>query len=336
MLNVISGTLSVGAPPIPPETNSYESIATYTVGSGGSASITFNSIPSTYKHLQVRWSAKTDRADTDDVVLMQFNSDTSANYSWHWLRGNGSAAAAGATSSASNIAIQYGASGNSGATSVFGGAVLDILNYQDTNKYKTTRSLQGFDLNGSGWIYLTSGNWRSTSAVTSITLDQQYGSNFAEYSKFVLYGIKGQTMAAGSTYTPLATTTLGSDTASYTFSSISGSYTDLILLSSVSSTHSGTTSFVLQFNSDTATNYSSTRLLGDGSSASSDTDPNITSARLALIGNSSSEFNPVITQLNNYSNATTYKTILTRGNYASGYVTAYSGLWRSTSAITSV
>ena len=143
-------------------------------------------------------------------------------------------------------------------------------------------------------------------------------------------------MAAGSTYTPIATTTLGSDTASYTFSSISGSYTDLILVSSVSSTHSITTSLVLQFNGDTATNYSNTRLLGDGSSATSDRDSNVVSPRIALIGNSSSEFNPVITHLNNYSNATTYKTIVSRGNYASGFVTAYSGLWRSTSAITSV
>jgi hypothetical protein len=189
MIGAITAGLLAGG--VAASTNSYESIATYTVGSGGSASITFSSIPSTYKHLQVRWFAKTDRADTDDVVLMQLNSDTSANYSWHWLRGNGTAAIAGATSSASNIAIQYGASGNSGATNVFAGAVLDILDYQDTNKYKTTRSLQGFDLNGSGWIYLTSGNWRSTSAVTSITLDQQYGSNFAQYSSFALYGIKG-------------------------------------------------------------------------------------------------------------------------------------------------
>ena len=171
-------------------TSSYESIATYTLSSS-QTSITFSSIPSTYKHLQLRWIAKTDRTETDDVVFMQFNSDTAANYSWHFLRGNGSVALASASTSTSNVAVQYGATGNSGATDIFAGAVVDILDYQNTNKNKTVRSLQGMDLNGSGWIYFQSGNWRSTSAVTSITLDQQYGSNFTQYSQFALYGIKG-------------------------------------------------------------------------------------------------------------------------------------------------
>jgi hypothetical protein len=57
-------------------------------------------------------------------------------------------------------------------------------------KYKTTRTFNGMDLNGSGWIYLQSGNWRSSSAITSITLNRQYGSNFAPYTQFALYGIK--------------------------------------------------------------------------------------------------------------------------------------------------
>jgi hypothetical protein len=171
--------------------NNYESIATVTVGAGGSSTITFSSIPSTYNHLQLRYIAKTDRADTDDVVLMQFNSDTGANYSWHGLAGTGSIAGANAGSSQSRIEIKWGSTGNSGASNIFASAVIDILDYKDKNKYKTTRTLQGVDLNGSGQIYFSSGNWRSTSAITSIVLDQQYGSNFTQYSSFALYGIKG-------------------------------------------------------------------------------------------------------------------------------------------------
>jgi hypothetical protein len=110
------------------------------------------------------------------------------------------------------------------------------------------------------------------------------------------------------TYEPIETQTLGSSTASVTFSSITGSYTDLILVSSISTTHTATTSLVIQFNGDTATNYSNTRLLGDGSSASSARDTNVVSPRIALVGFSSTEFDPVITHFNNYSNATTYKT----------------------------
>jgi hypothetical protein len=167
----------------------YESIATVTLGSS-QASITFSSIPATYKHLQIRCLAKTDRAETDDVILMQFNSDTAANYSWHTLRGNGSVAAAAATANASNISIQYGASGDSGATNIFAGSVIDIIDYENTNKYKTVKTLNGVDLNGEGWIYFASGNWRSTSAISSIVLSRQYGSNFKQYSSFALYGIK--------------------------------------------------------------------------------------------------------------------------------------------------
>jgi len=169
----------------------YESIATVSVGSGGASSVTFSNIPNTYEHLQIRCIAKTDRAETDDVVTMTFNSDTGANYSWHSLRGNGIVAAAGAGTSTSYISIYYGATGNSGANDIFAGSVTDILDYANTNKYKTTRTLNGMDLNGSGWVYLHSGNWRSTSAITSITLDQRYGSNFKQYSQFALYGIKG-------------------------------------------------------------------------------------------------------------------------------------------------
>ena len=167
----------------------YESISTTTL-TGNQSTITFSSIPSTYKHLQLRFIAKTDRAETDDYVLMKLNSDATANYSWHIIRGNGSAAIAGGSANASNIRLEYAASGNSGASNIFAASVLDILDYADTNKYKTTRILNGMDLNGSGWIYFSSGNWRSTSAITSITLTPSFGTNFMQYSSFALYGCK--------------------------------------------------------------------------------------------------------------------------------------------------
>lgn len=173
-----------------PDFGAFESIAT-TVITSDTASVTFSSIPQTYKHLQLRMFAKTDRGDTDDVTLVQFNGDTAANYSYHYVRGNGTAASSGGAASTSYIYLNYASSGNSSASNIFGSCVVDILDYTNTNKYKTTRSLQGFDLNGQGWVYLSSGNWRSTSAITSIVLDQQYGTNWKQYSHFALYGIKG-------------------------------------------------------------------------------------------------------------------------------------------------
>ena len=188
MLNVISGLL---AEQVPTPVNSYESIATVNVGSGGSSSVTFSSIPSTYKHLQIRAISRTDRASSaGDGGLMQFNSDTGANYAYHYLQGDGSSVAAGAASS--NTSILFSRSSSASQTSgIFGVTVIDILDYANTNKYKTTRNLGGNDANGSGIVSLLSGLWMSTSAITSITLDQQNGPNWVQYSSFAIYGIKG-------------------------------------------------------------------------------------------------------------------------------------------------
>jgi hypothetical protein len=75
-------------------------------------------------------------------------------------------------------------------TNIFGTAVFDLLDYTNTSKYKTTRSLTGHDKNGSGLIVLYSGLWLNTAAVTSITVLPNTG-NFNQYTSAALYGIKG-------------------------------------------------------------------------------------------------------------------------------------------------
>ena len=139
-------------------------------------------------------------------------------------------------------------------------------------------------------------------------------------------------MAAGSTYTPLATQTLGSAAASVTFSSISGAYTDLVLVVNANIT-SGTEDIALTFNGDTGSNYSRTVLLGDGSTAQSARSSS--QARIAIGGFSSTIGNAIVS-IQNYSNATTYKTALARGNLSTTGAYAVVGLWRNTAAITSV
>ena len=137
-----------------------------------------------------------------------------------------------------------------------------------------------------------------------------------------------------STYTPIATQTLGSAAASVTFSSIPGTYTDLVLVLSVQDASGN--SFALQFNGDTSTNYSRTRLLGDGSATSSARTTNATSMVFNYVGTITSEFSASIANVMNYSNATTYKTALVRSGAASVGTSASVGLWRSTSEITSI
>jgi hypothetical protein len=139
------------------------------------------------------------------------------------------------------------------------------------------------------------------------------------------------------TYEPISTTTLASGTASVTFSSIPATYTDLVLVTSVQASTTST-GLGMQLNSDTAANYSTTILRGDGTSASSARQSNNTELLLSNIASppSSSSFGVYIAHFMNYSNTTTYKTNLIRSNSAGFGVEVFAGLWRSTSAISSI
>lgn len=168
----------------------YESIATVSVGSGGVSSIQFTSIPSTYTHLQIRCFARTARTGQNgDFLKTTFNSDTASNYSWHLTVADGAS-----TGLATGVSVAYMEADRfstaSASSNIFGVSIIDILDYADTNKYKTMRWIGGYDNNGSGEIQFGSGNWRSTSAVTSITLSQSGAYNINQYSHFALYGIK--------------------------------------------------------------------------------------------------------------------------------------------------
>ena len=167
----------------------YDSIATVTVGAGGSSSITFSSIPATYTHLQIRWIARNSSISGANNYNLQFNGDTASNYAVHDLYGDGATAAAQAGSSRGNIWTTF-VPGSSATANAFAAGVIDILDYANTNKYKTLRQLQGYDLNGSGEVRLTSGLWQSTSAITSINIGLS-SPTYVQYSSFALYGIKG-------------------------------------------------------------------------------------------------------------------------------------------------
>ena len=139
-------------------------------------------------------------------------------------------------------------------------------------------------------------------------------------------------MAAGRTYTPIARTVLSTTTTSLTFSSISGSYTDLILVMSASE---ASNAFNIRFNSDSSSNYSRTRLLGDGSTATSGRTANTTDIPINYLGGTNN-FSTTLVHFMNYSNTTTYKTILSRSGSADTGTGVQAALWRSTSAITSM
>lgn len=165
----------------------YDALATVTVPSGGAASITFAGIPTGYKHLQLR-GLSNNTAATSAFIYTAFNGDTSTNYNWHQLNGDGSSASAGNNASFPGAVVNNMGLGTNN-TAVFGAAVIDILDYTSTTKNKTVRSLSGFDGNGSGNICLNSNLWRVQAAITSITITYA-GGNFAQHSTFALYGVK--------------------------------------------------------------------------------------------------------------------------------------------------
>jgi hypothetical protein len=183
ILGVIASQNYVRIPP-----TSYESIATVTVGATSVASVSFTSIPQTYQHLQLRCYVK-----VDDPTWIPFsvNNDTNTQRATHFLSGGGSSVSAGVglgSTSEGNYAALMGAL-------QWGSIIVDVLDYSNTNKNKTTRALSGVDNNGSGNVTFTSvlHTTNGTAAVTSVKFDiSQYGSaKFVQYSSFALYGIKG-------------------------------------------------------------------------------------------------------------------------------------------------
>ena len=186
--------LGVTASSILKVTSSYESIASAT-GTGSSGTITFSSIPATYKHLQVRTNVRNlSGAASARAMYARFNSDTGNNYTLHRLYGDGSSATASGSvtgDTGGQFFVDFAEADNGSAANIHGVAIIDIIDYANTSKYKTVRMFSGTDLNSSGRIYLSSALWVSTSAINSITFEDPTANGFTTSSTFALYGIKG-------------------------------------------------------------------------------------------------------------------------------------------------
>jgi hypothetical protein len=172
---------------------SYDLLETQVLG-GSSASVTFSSLSTyaaTYQHLQIRAVSRLDSGSGDEAQgYIRFNGDSGTNYSGHWLLGFGS----GSPVSTSFVSVSYmpglDHALNATAGGNFAASVIDILDAFETTKFKTIRSLSGA---AAGGIFLTSGSWRNTNALTSITLGpptNQPTWNLATGSRYSLYGLK--------------------------------------------------------------------------------------------------------------------------------------------------
>jgi hypothetical protein len=163
--------------------SSYESIATGTI-SGGESAVTFSTLPSTFKHLQIRGQTL---SGSGWYNFIRFNSDTGSNYVRHALYGSGSAA--GANGATAQTGIRVGSLWTPGATYPTN-FIVDILDFNNSSKNKTVRILTGVDENGSGYITVGSGLWLNTNAITSISFGFEGTATFNSGSAVALYGIK--------------------------------------------------------------------------------------------------------------------------------------------------
>jgi hypothetical protein len=190
-MSPILGIWASSRPAITPDTGAMFPLQVITVGPAGASSISFTNIPNTYSHLQLRILARSTRTTAvTDYMNVTVNSDTGANYTYHFLQGDGSVTQAGASTSLNQAYSSYIASDTSG-TSIFGVNILDLLDYANTNKYKTFRFLGGCDRNATeGKVAMMSSVWMNTNAITSIQFAPSTGS-FTQYSQFALYAVKG-------------------------------------------------------------------------------------------------------------------------------------------------
>ena len=172
----------------------FYSIATATVTSSSTSSITFSSIPSGYTHLQIRASVQSGRtSNAYDGFYMQFNADTGSNYAYHQiLADNRPYSQTNSATSQTSINIQPIAA-LYGSSNFTGNVIINIPDYSNSNKNKTVRTLLGYDTDQdgiiSGGVGFDSGLWQSTSSITSITFSGPTN-GFTSKTQFALYGVK--------------------------------------------------------------------------------------------------------------------------------------------------
>jgi hypothetical protein len=152
------------------------------------SSVSFNNIPQTYTHLQLRAIAKDSQSTGNHSFSLTFNADSANNYTYHSISGNSSAVSSSATISLSSSYSGFITAADS--TNIFGPNIIDIIDYTNTTKNKVTRTICGGELGTTGQVQMVSTLWLSTAAINSIAIFPAAGQTFSTYSHFALYGIR--------------------------------------------------------------------------------------------------------------------------------------------------
>lgn len=172
----------------------YELIETKLITTN-TASVTFSSIPQTYKHLQFITNARANTENPSDYHFIRFNGDSTINYAYHTTVGDGNSVSSNSNIAANSIGqsmtdIRIPGSGN--PVGIFGSWVFDILDYSNSSKNQVIRGVGGYMGSSVGKVGIMSGLRTNLSAISSVTF--YIGSGSSQYisgSRFSLYGIKG-------------------------------------------------------------------------------------------------------------------------------------------------
>jgi hypothetical protein len=190
----ILGTIASQVPANLP-TGSYESIQTVIVPSGGTSTITFNSIPQTYKHLQLRSVARDASSgyDTNSFKIV-INNDTSSGYARQGIGGDTNNNTYSFREYSTGFGYTGGIARNGTMSNLFAASIVTFFDYSSTDKYKNFMSFSGATFNGEGTgnVGAGSGIYVSTNAITSISFTSSQNANFLQNSQFALYGMKGE------------------------------------------------------------------------------------------------------------------------------------------------
>lgn len=160
--------------------------------------VILDGIPTGYRHLQLREQSISTRSDYAIAQSnVQFNRDTTSSYSMHYYYGDGSGVTVAYDITSGHIFGNPGtqaADANGSNTLIFGTSIMDIFDYSDNTKFKSTRTFSGVDLNGSingvaGRVGIASGIWRRKDPVMSITVIST-STPYKAGSRFALYGVK--------------------------------------------------------------------------------------------------------------------------------------------------
>jgi hypothetical protein len=173
----------------PAASGAFELIQTQILATTTTA-VTFSAIPATFKHLQIRMTARNTTAAASRPITLRMNGDTGSTYAYHYIRGNGSTGSAATANSQTSLIIAN-SPGSTETANIFAACLIDIMDYANTNKTKAVRAFSGRYSSETHLEYFGA-HWNSTSAITSVEVaDRSGSSSFAAGTRISLYGITG-------------------------------------------------------------------------------------------------------------------------------------------------